>query len=66
MFVYIFAVMHVSTENMQVENLKLMVKIMKKKAKICDLSILDLVCLQHEQMTVNVVITLPMTEYFSD
>ena len=66
MFVHIFAVMHVSTENMQVENLKLMVKIMKKKAKICDLSILDLVCLQHEQMTVNVVITLPMTEYFSD
>lgn len=58
--------MHVSSENMQVENLKLMVKIMKKKAKICDLSILDLVCLQHEQMTVNVVITLPMTEYFSD
>lgn len=66
MFVHIFAVMHVSTENMQVENLKLMVKIMKKKAKVCDLSILDLVCLQHEQMTVNVVITLPMTEYFSD
>lgn len=58
--------MHVSSENMQVENLKLMVKIMKKKAKIYDLSILDLVCLQHEQMTVNVVITLPMTEYFSD
>ena len=66
MFVHIFAVMHVSTENMQVENLKLMVKIMKKKAKVCDLSISDLVCLQHEQMTVNVVITLPMTEYFSD
>lgn len=66
MFVHIFALMHVSTENMQGENVKLMVKIMKKKVKVCAVSILDLVCLQHEQMTVNVVITLPMTEYFSD
>ena len=34
---------------MQAENIKLMVKIMKKKVKVCVLSILDLVCLQHEQ-----------------
>lgn len=50
MFVHIFALMHVSTENMQAENVKLMVKIMKKKVKVCALSILDLVCLQHEQI----------------
>lgn len=49
MFVHIFALMHVSTDNMQAENIKLMVKIMKKKVKVCVLSILDLVCLQHEQ-----------------